>query len=262
MNRTGWLALAVGMVLGIAAGLYYAWGVNPVAYLDTAPASLRADFRADYLTLIAVAYAGEGDLARARARLGLFPDTDPAQTLAALAQQRLALGRPPSEAQALALLSSALGERPTPFPGSDDSPTGAAVSPAPSRTPTATPTPRPTHTPTATPGAPYTLVEQERVCSPSLSPPRLMVVVSDGAGRPVAGVEVLVVWDAGQSRFFTGLKPELGVGYADYDMESGVTYTLELAYSDDLVTDLTAEPCAGDDGTPYPGSWRLWFTQP
>ena len=56
----GALALLVALALGLAAGLGYAWGVNPVSYTDTSPASLRDDFRADYLTLIAVAYDAGG----------------------------------------------------------------------------------------------------------------------------------------------------------------------------------------------------------
>ncbi|MCX6071293.1 MAG: hypothetical protein NTU91_10615, partial [Chloroflexi bacterium] len=60
----GVLPLLAALALGIAAGLYYAWGVNPVSYTDTSPASLREDFRADYLTLIASAYDATGDLPR------------------------------------------------------------------------------------------------------------------------------------------------------------------------------------------------------
>lgn len=261
MRRPGWLGMLVGVTLGLAAGLYYAWAINPVAYMETAPASLRADFRADYLTLIAVAYAADGDLPRARARLGLFADANPAVTLAALAQQRLGSGAPPSEARALALLAGALGERPTPLADTAGSST-QRVTPFPTRTATPTATPRPTRTPTAAPGAPYALVSREQVCDPALAPPQLMVVVEDAAGRGVAGVEVLVLWDSGQSRFFTGLKPELGLGYADFAMQSGVSYALQLSYSEELIPNLTAADCVAPDDSPYAGSVRLRFAQP
>ncbi|MBI1865988.1 MAG: HD-GYP domain-containing protein, partial [Nitrospirae bacterium] len=42
-------------------------------------------------------------------------------------------------------------------------------------------------------------------------------------------IEIVVVWDAGEDHFFTGLKPELGQGYADFTMTEGVSYTLRLA---------------------------------
>ena len=73
MNRGGALAVVLAMLAGAALGLFYAWVISPVKYVDTAPASLRADFQADYLTLIAAAYSDTGDLVRARARLAGRP---------------------------------------------------------------------------------------------------------------------------------------------------------------------------------------------
>ncbi len=113
-----WIFLVLGFGIGLAGGLYYAWLVSPVEYVDTAPDSLRADFRADYLGLIASAYASSGDLVRTRTRLALFPDLEPSNELAALAQQRLAEGFAETEASALSLLASALSSGPvrTPLP--------------------------------------------------------------------------------------------------------------------------------------------------
>ncbi len=260
MSRTTPLSLAFAFSLGASVGLYYAWVVNPVQFVDTAPASLRADFQADYLALVAAAYAAAGDLDRAHARLSLIPEPDPSARLAALAQQRLAAGFPEREAQALAALAAALGERPPPA----SSPTLATGAPTASARPTrtATPRPAPTRTPTATPGAPFQLLEREQVCDRDLTQPLLIVQVEDAAGRPVPGVEVLVIWDAGQDHFFTGLKPELGSGYGDFAMEPGVNYAVKLADSLQSVTGLAAETCTATDGTTFLGSWRLAFAQP
>jgi len=260
LSRAGLLSLAFAFALGASLGLYYAWVVNPVEFIDTAPASLRADFQADYLALVAAAYTAAGDLDRARARLSLIPEPDPSARLAALAQQRLAAGFPESEAQALAALAAALGERPPPA-SSPTLATGApSASPRPTRT--ATTRPAPTRTPTATPGAPFQLLERDQVCDRDLTQPLLIVEVEDAAGRPIPGVEVLVIWDAGQDHFFTGLKPELGSGYGDFAMEPGVSYAVKLADSLQSVSGLTAEECAAPDGTSFPGSWRLVFAQP
>lgn len=250
-----WLFLMLGFTVGLAGGLYYAWLVNPVEYIETAPESLRADFRADYLGLIASAYASGGDLVRARTRLALFPDLDPATELAALAQQRLAAGLADTEANALSQLASALSQGPirTPAPTTR----GVSVSPTPSRTPR----PSPTRRPTATPGAAFLLASREQICDPLLSQPLIQVVVLDAAQGPVPGQEVIVVWDTGQDHFFTGLKPELGLGYGDIAMTEGISYTLQLADSQQPVTNLAVHECAGEGDEPYLGSWLLQFEQ-
>ncbi|MFQ5923463.1 MAG: hypothetical protein ACE5M4_11530 [Anaerolineales bacterium] len=250
MNR--WLFLILGFVIGLAGGLYYAWLVSPVEYVETAPDSLRADFRADYLGLIASAYASGGDLVRARTRLALFPDLNAATELAALAQQRLAAGLADTEASALSQLASALSQGPT----HTLVPT-VSVSPTPSNTPR----PSPTRRPTATPGAAFLLTSREQICDPLLSEPLIQVVVLDAAQGPVPGQEVIVVWDTGQDHFFTGLKPELGLGYGDFAMTEDVSYTLQLADSQQPITNLAAHECEGEGDEPYLGSWLLQFEQ-
>jgi len=37
-------------------GLFYGWEINPVQFVDTTPASMRADYRADYVLMIAEAF--------------------------------------------------------------------------------------------------------------------------------------------------------------------------------------------------------------
>lgn len=260
MKAASWTVVVIGLVLGVVAGTTYAWKIDPVAYVNTAPGSLRPDFQALYLSLIASAYVGNPDLDRARARLALLPEPNPAETLAALAQQLLAAGRPAAEARAMARLASDLG-------GATNAPVltappGTTPAALQTRSPTRTAPPALTRTPTATPGAPFTLASQEQVCHPDLAGPLLQVRVFDAAGRPVPGVEVLVVWDQGQDHFFTGLKPELGLGYGDFSMQEGVSYTLQLVPSEDLATGLTAEDCVAPDGSLFPGSWSLTFVQP
>jgi hypothetical protein len=258
----GFLPLLAALALGIAAGLYYAWGVNPVSYTDTAPASLREDFRADYLTLIAAAYDATGDLPRARARLALFAYADPAPILSALAQQRLAQGWPEAEARALARLAADLQGQTASTPVAVSASSTPAGPPTPTHTLTPVPRPAPTRTPTSTPGAPFRLLDRQEVCDERLGRPLLQVVVADAAGQPVPGSEVRVLWDTGQDHFFTGLKPDLGVGYGDFEMTPGVAYTVQLVDSDQPVTGLTPGECTAADGTTYPGSWLLRFQQP
>lgn len=112
MKRNGWILLGISFILGIAGGLHYAWNINPVAYVDAAPSSLRQDFQSDYITLIAASYAATGELDRAQVRLSIFSLENLGSYLGRLAQNRLAEGRPESEARALAMLAAAVGEAP------------------------------------------------------------------------------------------------------------------------------------------------------
>jgi hypothetical protein len=260
MTARPWLPMLLGILLGVTAGLFYAWRISPLRYTDTAPASLRADFRADYLALVASAFASSGDLPRAQARLSAVPDPNLPASLAALAQQRLGAGFPESEAQALAALAGALGEGPG--AASTGSPAAVASPPPPTRAPTRRPPPTATRGPTATPGAPFRLAEQAPICEPDLPAPMIQVEIVDASGRGVAGVPITVVWDSGQDRFYTGLKPELGLGYADFVMAADTLYTVQVAGTQAVVTELQSQACSASDGSSYPGSWRLLFDQP
>ena len=79
------------MILGAAGGMVYGWLISPVQYVDTAPQSLRADYKADYVLMVAELYQADQDLELARARLA-FLGSAPAQQItsqAILAAQQL-----------------------------------------------------------------------------------------------------------------------------------------------------------------------------
>jgi len=46
-----------------------------------------------------------------------------------------------------------------------------------------------------------------------------------------AGIEVWVTWENGADRFVTGLKPDKGNGYGDFDMQPGGVYAIAVAES-------------------------------
>ena len=290
-KRGNWYLLT-GLILGVAMGLAYAWMIDPVEYVDAPPDALRADYKEQYRTLIAVAYLYNGDLGRAISRLETLKDEDMTRALAMQAQQALAEGRPEIEVQALGRLAVALGQGPAPVAAVDTpgtpavlpsatpvTPTSTPVlaSPTPSespeltaspvstlRTPQATNTPLPTLSPTPTPtlGAPFMLQDVSQVCNPNLVAPLLEVDVRDAAGQPVPGVELVVFWSGGEDHFFTGLKPELGLGYADFEMTVGTVYALRLAEGGLPVENLLAMECAAEEGTRYWGGWMAIFIQP
>ena len=66
------------IVIGLALGLYYGWIVSPLQYTDTGPASLKADYRADYVLMVAETYASRQDAALAARQLAIFGSRPPA----------------------------------------------------------------------------------------------------------------------------------------------------------------------------------------
>ena len=78
-----WILFFITIALGFGAGLYYGWRIDPVEYVDTEPDSLRADYQADYVLMVAEAYQGDGDLELARTRLKALASQPPAEIVAA-----------------------------------------------------------------------------------------------------------------------------------------------------------------------------------
>jgi hypothetical protein len=282
-RRPYWFVLT-GVVIGIVLGLLYAWVWVPVEHIDTHPVTLRDDFKDTYRALIALGYTANGDEGRARARLALLGDPDPARTLAIQAQQTLADGGSADAARALGILAAALeGQLASSeavevvvvsatheldatlnaSPTAEDGTPQSEATDTPQATASATPppTPRPSQTATPTQGAPFTLRDFTLICNPNLSAPLIQVYVYGSGNVPAAGVKAIVSWDGGQDSFFTGLKPEIGFEYGDFEMTPGVSYSVRLVTGGEPITGLTPTECT-DGSPPYWGSWRLNFTQP
>jgi len=277
------LALA-GLMAGFAIGLSYSWMVSPARPVATSPSTLRSDFKDTFRSAIASAYAATGNLDRARARLALLGDPEPVNALAAQAQRSLAAGAPAETARDLANLAadlkagvSSLARQVSPEPAGGNTQTAttgptlatAIVSPTGAATPGAIETqstssiasPSPSATASPIPRGPYELVSQDQVCSTTLTPGLLQVVVSDSSGRPIPGLEITITWDGGEEHFFTGLKPEIGPGYADYTMQPGTAYALSVGQVGTPVSSLQAPEC-GESGRSYLGGLKLSFRQP
>lgn len=89
-----------------------------------------------------------------------------------------------------------------------------------------------------------------------------MVEVRNKKRQPIPGVELILSWSGGEEHFFTGLKPEISDGFADYQMQSATSYTLHLGMGSEIVTGLSAPNCTGPDGNEYLGGLQLVFQQP
>ena len=79
---TRWFFFLLSIAIGAAAGLYYGWVVNPVKYLDASPGSLRSDYKADFVLMIAEAYRTDGNPELAVQHLALLNDASPAENVA------------------------------------------------------------------------------------------------------------------------------------------------------------------------------------
>jgi hypothetical protein len=77
-----WFFFLLTIAIGAAAGLYYGWVINPIRYVDAAPAVLRADYKADYVLMTAEAYRADGDMELALERLALLGGASPAESVA------------------------------------------------------------------------------------------------------------------------------------------------------------------------------------
>lgn len=287
MRHFPWLLL-LALLVGIGMGVYYSWVVSPVQYVDTTPDSLRANFKDHLRAVFAGAYASTGNLERARIRLGLLKDPDLLKALDAQAQRMVASGDPYGRVEQIAQLAvdlragapvaqapspsplpaaSRLPEQDTPLPVI---PTGTLLSDLPSPTPgpsteaslvVSSPTPRPTRTPTLRPGLPFGLVSQDTMCESGLAEGLLQVILLDTRRRQVPGKEIVTAWDGGEDHFFTGFKPELGSGYADFIMQAGTLYTVRIAAGGTPVTGVTPPSCTAQDGTVTTGQIKLTFQQ-
>ena len=129
-------------------------------------------------------------------------------------------------------------------------------------TPSVVSTPRPTRTTVPTLSAPFGLTGQESVCDPNVPDGLLQIMILSSNRRQMPGMEILITWEGGAENFFTGLKPELGNGYADYVMTPDVTYTVQLRLGSDIASGLTAPTCQTPSGEAFFGGIKLTFQQP
>jgi hypothetical protein len=93
----------------------------------------------------------------------------------------------------------------------------------------------------------------------------LRVYVRDRLGAGVPGVEITITWPGGKDNFFTGFKPAVDPGYADFQMEPGQRYQVALTGVNTVgeLPDVTVEndvlcPTLPQDVAP---SWQVVFQQ-
>ena len=103
-----WLPLIIVFILGGSLGLFYGWVINPVQFVDTTPSSLRADYRADYVLMVAEAYHADQNAQLAAQRLAIFGSDAPDSIASQALQTGRAVGYSPNDIQLLQDLTRAM----------------------------------------------------------------------------------------------------------------------------------------------------------
>ena len=89
MKASRLLFILIALALGIGIGVAYGWFVDPVEFFDLTPDTLRADYRTDYVLMVAEVYRAEQDAGLAARRLAILGSRSPS----AISSEGLAYAR-------------------------------------------------------------------------------------------------------------------------------------------------------------------------
>jgi len=174
--------------------------------------------------MIAEEYLQHGDLERAGEHLALLGLTDPVQVVVDL------LEAGGESAPSLAHLAYALGAR--------DSALAAYL-----------PTPSPTSSRESE--SSFRLLESVNLGCGEFPEDLIMVYIQDAEGSGIPNVELKISGPQGDDLFYTGLKPGVDGGYADFAFFNPGEYNVRVTEGTSQVVRVTARPCGR-------GSHRAW----
>lgn len=290
-----WSVLLFGVAVGLVISLYYAWIVQPIREVSVAPWQLETirdtthllPDQDAYLIGIMLAHNYENDLAKTIERMSALrlPSEDTLQYVADLACRLVRGGYVDSNSRHTTVrilmqfyqLQGRAGcadqlilteGRPLPTPTVVTLPTSTLVPPAtktvsPFETVTA-PIEQITAIPiTNTPSVSrsFTIVSFESFCSANSAGIIEVRVRSRNTGEELPAMPLRVTSDGVSSLFYTGLKPERGLGYADYQMDRGRSYVIEMPeLSTPSTREIRAQDCVDEiTNTTILRSYRIIF---
>jgi gas vesicle protein len=128
-EKRGQWYLLTGLVLGLTIGLIISLVIAPSKFNYASPHSLGEEYKAEYRSLIALAYNADQDIGRAKARLSLLQDANPGAVFSAQAQRVLASGGDVMEANALSILGKVLTKQENNTPKSTALPEASPTTP-------------------------------------------------------------------------------------------------------------------------------------
>ncbi len=93
----------------------------------------------------------------------------------------------------------------------------------------------------------------------------LRIYVRDRLAVGIPGVKITIIWSGGEDTLFTGFKPEIDPGYADFQMEPAQLYEIKLTnvefrgkVPEVMIDNSTLCPDLPDNINP---SWQVVFKQ-
>jgi hypothetical protein len=242
------------LLVGLAFGVLITWVILPIEFKNAAPAALRPTLKDEYVRLISLAYEADGDVTRAQNRLHALALAQPAQTFADLIEREIRNANAPATQDALIHLSHALGYklpytalRPPPQPRGGTTIIVTVVATPIARVPS------------------FALIEHAQLsCLDEPENAYLRFYVRDAAGNDLPNVAIEIRGKDSIETIYTGLKPERGLGYADYQAAPG-TYAVTILNShtetfSNLVIGAPPTNCQADRGQ-TPRGWKLVFRQ-
>jgi len=263
----GWILLVlVSLAVGMGIGLGVSWGILPTGNKDTTPVTLIQSDKDIYRSFIADSYYATHDLVRAKIRLELLDGEDAPNSIVDQMERLLLDQNGGTDRNTLLVLHDAIvntQDHSTPMitlPINTAEATRSvttkiitlsSVSPFPTGKLTTS-----NSTPTAKPSI-FIVRNQTRVCDSSQQSPLLQVIIFNQSGKPASGVVIIISSSAGSERILTGLKPELGAGYVDFQLTPGVLYSLNIEGASGNPEEVSAAECLSQGGGTYPGGWLL-----
>ena len=240
-------AALTSIALGIAIGLVVTWVLLPVQYTNADPADLRPSHKDDYIRMIGAAYQVDGDLATAKQRLSQLGVSDPARTIDDLITRDKTASVADGNLNALNVLAQALAATPKPTVSARETQAIIVVA-------------IPTETVLR-----FGMIEHTQLgCVDEPDAAHLRFIVRDASGRDLPNIGIQIRSADGDDTVFTGLKPERGVGYADYEATPGTFSVTIIDAQSDTVSDLligdAPANCKADRGA-TPRGWKLVFQQ-
>lgn len=273
---------ALSLIAGIALGLSLTRMHGPLRRGNAEPWQLNAEDRSHYAIAIALEYGHSGDLPMALNKLiALRPAQDP---LDALADAACALGgsgylRSDSGITALrsavALYASqgrtGCAERLLPLDATDNAPAVADVglpeaessAPQPTKPPLLVGGAEPSIqrvAPTPVPLRRFEARAARSFCD-TANPGLIELHIVDYLGRGIPGQRIRVRFSDQEDVFLSGLKVDRGDSYADFQMEEGIDYAIDMpGAADALGASLSTGVCYSGNRRTLK-SWRVTFVE-
>ena len=273
---------ALSLIAGIALGLSLTRMQGPLRRGNAEPWQLNADDRSHYAIAIALEYAHSGDLATALDKLiALRPAQDPLDALADAACSLGGSGYLSRESGIAALRSavalyasqgrSGCAERLLPLDATETASAAAdegeldaeIAGPQPTKPPLVTGDEEQSVqrvAPTPVPLRRFEARAARSFCD-SANPALIELHVVDYLRRGIPGQRIRVRFGDQEDVFLSGLKVDRGDSYADFQMEEGIDYAIDMpGAAEALGASLSTGPCYSGSRRTLK-SWRVTFVE-